>query len=222
MTTTIAFDVYGTLIDPMGIVAKLGELVGDRGAAAARTWRDKQIEYLFRRGLMGRYEDFTVCTRQALDYTCRLMQLEIPDPGREVLMAQYRQLPAYPDVTEALGQIRAPGCRMYAFSNGEPNELAALMRHAGLDADLDGIVSVHDVQSFKPDPRVYRHFLDATKSAAEHTWLVSGNPFDVLGAAACGWKTAWLRRDPAATFDPWGVEPTLAVGRLGELASRLD
>ncbi len=58
MTTTLAFDVYGTLIDPFDVSTKLSEYVGDKASQFAQIWRDKQIEYLFRRGLMREYRDF--------------------------------------------------------------------------------------------------------------------------------------------------------------------
>ena len=222
MSDTIAFDVYGTLIDPLGISAKLAEFVGDRAGEAAQLWRDKQIEYLFRRGLMRDYRDFPTCTRQAFNFTCQRLRLEVADDDRETLLAQYRELPAYADVLDSLREIRARGCRMYAFSNGAPADLAALLSHVGLGELLDGIVSVHDVQSFKPDPRVYRHFLESAGAEAEHTWLVSGNPFDVIGAHACGWQTAWLQRDPEAVFDPWGIEPTINIRELRELCAALS
>jgi 2-haloacid dehalogenase len=69
MPTMLAFDVYGTLIDPHGIVIKLQELVGVKAEEFSRVWREKQLEYSFRRGLMRSYETFAVCTSQALDYT---------------------------------------------------------------------------------------------------------------------------------------------------------
>ena len=218
---TIAFDVYGTLINPLGIATKLADVVGDDAPQVAQLWRDKQIEYLFRRGLMGDYEDFPVCTRQAFEYTCERLQLTVSDADKEMLMAQYRQLPAYSDVPAALWKIHAAGCRMYAFSNGSPDDLQALLAHAGLDSVLDGIVSVLEVRSFKPDPRVYRHFLETTESTAGQTWLVSGNAFDVIGAHACGWRTAWLKRDPALVFDPWGMQPTVTVSEMRDLADCL-
>ncbi len=110
---------------------------------------------------------------------------------------------------------------MYAFSNGQPDDLETLLAHAGLSRHLDGIVSVHAVRSYKPDPAVYQHFLDITAAESAETWLVSGNAFDVLGAQAAGWNAAWVKRDPAAVFDPWDVEPSITVADLGELADAL-
>jgi hypothetical protein len=73
MAITLAFDVYGTLINTHGVLTALEGLVGDRAKAFSNTWRDKQLEYSFRKGLMQNYETFAVCTSQALDYTLRLL-----------------------------------------------------------------------------------------------------------------------------------------------------
>lgn len=221
MTSTLAFDVYGTLIDPFDISTKLKEYIGDKAPQFALIWREKQIEYLFRRALMQDYKDFPTCTRQALEYTDARLQADLSDAAKDTLMEKYRVLPAYPGVPEALEQLKARKCHMYAFSNGHPDDLEHLLEHAGLSEHLDGIVSVHSVQSYKPDPAVYQHFLDSTDAEAEDTWLVSGNPFDVIGAQASGWNTAWLRRDPTAIFDPWDVKPTITVAELRELADAL-
>lgn len=221
MTSTLAFDVYGTLIDPFDVSTKLTEYVGDKAFQFAQIWRDKQIEYLFRRALMRDYKDFPTCTRQALLFTDERLQTDLPDAAKDTLMEQYRVLPTYADVPESLQKLKAANCRMYAFSNGHPNDLDHLLTHAGLSKHLDGIVSVHDIRSYKPDPAVYQHFLDSTNAEAQDTWLVSGNPFDVIGAEAAGWNTAWLKRDPAAVFDPWEVDATATIAEISELVEAL-
>jgi 2-haloacid dehalogenase len=217
--TVLAFDVYGTLIDPFGISQRLKSIAGDKTPAFAQMWRDKQIEYLFRRGLGRDYRPFSICTSQALDYTALQLQVELPAGDKQELLAQYRELPAYEEVAEALRRLKDAGCHNYAFSNGEPDDLAYLLAHAKLDSALDGIVSVHEVQSFKPDPAVYDHFLQQTGAAREETWLVSGNPFDVIGARTAGWRTAWVKRNPDAVFDPWEIEPDAIVTDSSELLS---
>jgi FMN phosphatase YigB (HAD superfamily) len=146
MTITLAFDVYGTLIDTHGVTTALTKHLGDQARAFSTVWRDKQLEYSFRRGLMRQYETFAVCTSQALDRTCA---------------------------------------------------------------------------AFKPDPDVYAHFLKRAGVPASEAWMVSSNPFDVLGAMAAGMRSAWVRRDPELPFDPWGMAPTLTVPGLADLAGSL-
>ncbi len=81
MTMTLAFDVYGTLIDTHGMVSELREFAGERAGEFSRIWREKQLEYSFRRGLMQNYETFAVCTRHALDYTCAFCGVPLTVPG---------------------------------------------------------------------------------------------------------------------------------------------
>ncbi|MGB5465966.1 MAG: haloacid dehalogenase type II, partial [Sedimenticolaceae bacterium] len=151
MATTLAFDVYGTLIDTHGVVTALREIVGERADAFSRAWRDKQLEYAFRRGLMGKYADFAVCTRQALDYTSASFKTELSDAQRRELLGIYQRLPAFADVQEGLTQLRDNGFRLYAFSNGSQAAVEALLETAGIRGFFLDIVSVDDLSTFKPN-----------------------------------------------------------------------
>lgn len=217
MTTTLAFDVYGTLINTHGVVAALAELVGDQAQAFSNTWRDKQLEYSFRKGLMQNYETFAVCTSQALDYTCAFYGTPLSAAQKNGLMSLYRILPAFDDVKAGLSQLKAAGFRLYAFSNGAADALEMLLGNAGIRDLFLGVVSVDDIKSFKPNPAVYSHFLRQAEVSGGSAWLISSNPFDVIGSISAGMKSAWIQRSPEAIFDPWGIEPTLRVSSLSEL-----
>ena len=218
MATTLAFDVYGTLIDTHGVVAKLEEIVGDRAMDFSSTWRDKQLEYSFRRGLMQNYRNFAVCTRDALDYTCDRYAVQMAAGQKQALLDIYRELPAFGDVQDALSDLAARDCRLYAFSNGAAEAVETLLSTAGIRESFRGVVSCDDVRSFKPNPAVYAHFLREAGATSGEAWLISGNPFDVIGAISAGMRGAWVRRSPDAIFDPWGIEPTITIKSLGELA----
>jgi len=217
MSTAIAFDIYGTLIDPHGVVEDLGSYLGDGAQAFSNLWRDKQLEYSFRRGLMRRYQNFPVCTRQALDYADSVLQTGLDESAKQALMRRYRELPAFDGVAASLQALAERGLRLFAFSNGTADAVDALLRHAGIEGYFEGVVSVDAVQSFKPDPEVYRHFAEVAGSDIGRCWLVSSNAFDVIGAVSAGMKAAWLRRSDAAVFDPWEIEPSRVIHRLDDL-----
>jgi len=215
---TLALDIYGTLINPHAIATRLREYLGERADPFSQLWRTKQLEFSFRRGLMGDYANFSVVTRDALEYTNAALDARLSASAKEKLLNDYTRLDAYEDVQEALASLRAQGRRLYAFSNGHPRDLESLLDHAGLVKLLDGIVSVHDVKSFKPDPKVYAHFCRSTNTAPAQSRLVSSNAFDIAGARACDWQTVWVKRDAGAVFDGWGPEPGTMVSTLGDLA----
>jgi len=216
MSITIGFDIYGTLINPYGVTTKLAEYT-DQSVEFARIWRDKQLEYTFKRGLMRRYENFAVCTRNALDYTDSLLDTALDDEAKQVLMETYRVLPAFDDVEGSLKVSKDAGFRLFGFSNGLQSAVEGLLEHAGISEYFDGVVSVDDVQTFKPNPDVYHYFVKQTGAELENAWLVSSNPFDVQGAINIGMKAAWLQRSHIAIFDPWGIEPTIRINNLTEL-----
>ena len=173
MAAVLAFDVYGTLIDTQGVVTRLSEYIGDQAEDFSRAWRDKQLEYSFRRGLMRSYATFAVCTSQALDYTDSYLGTGLSPDQKAALLAGYRSLPAFDDVQGALSQLRSDGHALYAFSNGTADAVETLLRTAGIRELFDGVVSVDDRQTFKPNPDVYAHCLSSTASSASDAWLVS-------------------------------------------------
>ncbi|WP_111413980.1 haloacid dehalogenase type II [Billgrantia lactosivorans] len=226
MATVLAFDVYGTLIDTHGVVTELEERLGKGGRAElaaefSRRWRDKQLEYSFRRGLMGAYVPFDQCTRESLDFTDRALQTQLSDVDKDHLMAVYARLPAFPEAAAALQRLAATGMRCVAFSNGTHDAVSGLLGQAGLLARFESVISVDEVKRFKPDPAVYAHLRHRLDVAPGDTWLISSNPFDVIGARHAGLHAAWVRRSLDAPFDPWGVEPDLTVTDLDALAERL-
>lgn len=219
MNNAIAFDVYGTLIDTQAVAGRLADLIGDKASEISRAWRQKQLEYSFRRGLMRDYRDFSDCTRAALIYACRDAGVEISEEAVEHAMHAYADLDAFADVQPGLDLLRREGFKLYAFSNGSRQAVERLLKRAEIRDYFTNIVSVEDVRSFKPDPEVYAHLLRSCGAPAEKVFLVSGNPFDILGAANVGLRTAWMRRDPKAVFDPWDVEPEITGGDFTRLAA---
>ena len=222
MAITLAFDVYGTLVDTHGIIVTLEKFVGNKAAEFSRAWRDKQLEYSFRRGLMQNYENFAVCTGNAFDYTASCFNVSFRQGDREEVMAAYRTLPAFDDVAEGLDRARKSGHRMFAFSNGSAEAVEALLMNAGIREYFIGVVSTDEMKSYKPNPGVYSHFLRRAGALGSDAWLVSSNPFDVIGAVSAGMRAAWIKRSPDALFDPWGIAPTITVKSLLDLSGQVD
>lgn len=217
---TLAFDVYGTLIDTHGVVALLETMVGDKAKAFSSTWRDKQLEYSFRRAAMQNYVTFAQCTAQALDYTCLYYKIELDEEQKKSLMSIYAVLPAFKEVKEALVKFKEKGFRLFAFSNGKQEAVEKLLVQAEVRELFLGVVSVDDLKTFKPNPGAYAHFLRSAEVNGEEAWLISSNPFDVTGSISAGLKSAWIQRSPEAFFDPWEIQPTMKATSLLELVEK--
>ena len=63
---------------------------------------------------------------------------------------------------------------------------------------------MEEVQKFKPHLDVYYHLAKKVEKSKEQMgdmWLVSGNPFDVVGAKAVGMKACWVDRGGSGWSD---------------------
>jgi 2-haloacid dehalogenase len=224
MTTTreaLAFDVFGTLVDPQAMASRIHDAVPECDAGAvARVWRTKQLEVSFRLAAMGKYEDFSWCTRRALDYALADAGATLSPAERDTLAAEYAHLDAYPDAAPAMEELRHRGHALAVLSNGTPDMLDAILRRTGLNGYLTEIISVDEVQTFKPAPVVYHHAARRLGRAPGEVRLVTSNPFDSIGAEAAGLRAAWIDRG-GRLFEPDGAPPDTVVASLAELPAAL-
>jgi 2-haloacid dehalogenase len=218
----IAFDVYGTLVDPTGIVDQLSKRFGAQASSVARLWREKTIEYSFRRALMSKYADFDECTAQALHHVSMQLGVKLDESDERALLDSYLRLPAFPDVKSGLETLRRVECKIVALTNGTERSVHTLLQYAGVSDYFSMILSAATIRTFKPDPAVYALLQRVGDIPRDQCWLVSANPFDVIGAKAHGLKAAWVRRDPTTVFDPWEFSPDVVVGTLTELSGELE
>ena len=221
MPEALAFDMYGTLVDPVGISKQLERYLPDRAQRLAEVWRQKQLEYTFRLAAMERYEDIEQVTRNALDYALAVVGRELRSEQKDALIAQYNDLERFADVGPGLERLKEAGHAMIVFSNGVPHMLDALMDAAELRPYFQGFVSVDEVKTYKPSPKTYRHAARRLERPIGEVRLVSSNPFDDIGAETAGMKSAWVDRS-GGLFDTLGSPPEIVVGTLTELADALE
>jgi 2-haloacid dehalogenase len=217
----LAFDLYGTLVDPIAISSELGRVLGDSGGReAARLWRLKQLEYSFRLTAMGRYEDFRWVTSRALDFALASVGARVPDEEAQRLAGLYDHLQPFPDVAPALRALAGLGYELVVLSNGTPDMIGNCLDNSGLGEFFGQRISADEVRLFKPSPVVYRHAAGRLSRLAGQLRLVSSNAFDCVGASAAGMRTAWVNRS-AAPFDTIGAQPDLTVPALDRLPAAL-
>jgi 2-haloacid dehalogenase len=221
MGEVVAFDLYGTLIDPIGIAAEIDRILpGGRGQEIAVLWRSKQLEYSFRLTAMRHYQDFRWVTDRALCFAAASTGVELGADAARRLIDRYDRLPAFPDALPALAGLRAEGHRPAVFSNGSPGMIERLLAASGLDEHVGQRISVDAVREFKPAPAAYRHAADVLGVPIGQVVLVSCNAFDVVGANAAGMRTVWVNRTGAA-FDTIGDRPDATITGLDGLGEAL-
>jgi 2-haloacid dehalogenase len=198
MIRAVVFDAYGTLFDVGGAARLAAAEPGGEGLARlwprlAADWRQKQIEYSWHRSLTGHHAGFDMVTADALDWA--LATAGIDDAAlRARLLALYDRLPSHPEVPGVLAEIRQPKA---ILSNGTPAMLAAACAAAGIGGAFAAVLSVEDAGVFKPHPAVYGLVPARLGVAPGEVLFVSANGWDIAGAAAFGFVTAWINRTGA-------------------------
>jgi len=188
----VVFDAYGTLYDVQSVADVTDETFPGYGELITQVWRIKQLEYTWLRSLMGRYEDFSAVTRDALVYTLNCLGLEYDDAAFARVMDRYLHLALYPDALLALEAMAEK--KLAILSNGSPDMLNALVRNSGLHRILDAVISVDTNGIFKPAPQAYALIESTLKIPPRDVLFISSNPWDVCGAKAFGLNVAWIER----------------------------
>lgn len=197
--TTCIFDAYGTLFDVAAAARVAATEPGqghwaDKWPALAADWRLKQLQYSWLRAITDDYCSFWQVTQDGLDWALARQGLDADRDLRERLLALYWELQAYPEVPGMLVALKAAGLTTAILSNGSPDMLKGAVDSAGLGEVLDDMLSVESVGVFKPDARVYDMVGQRFGCAPGEVLFVSSNGWDAAGAAAYGFRTAWVNR----------------------------
>jgi len=211
------FDAYGTLFDVNNAARSAQDSLGEKWQQLAELWRAKQLQYTWLRGLAGHHADFWQVTGDALDFALATLRIEDTEL-RSRLMNSYLVLDAYPEVPATLRRLKAAGMKLAILSNGTPAMLSAAVDHAG-GADLfDAVLSVKEVQVYKPNPAVYQLACKRLGVAAEQVCFLSSNGWDAYSAKAFGFHVLWCNRFGQA---PERIPKTLD-GEIATLSELLD
>jgi 2-haloacid dehalogenase len=166
----------------------------------------------------GLYKHFSDITNASLRHALDEFSVTLSDEDIAKLMNAYDSLGTFPDVEPGLKAIASdPSIDAYVFSNGTDAMVSSSVKQSASlspqSSIFKGLITVQEIEIFKPDPRVYHHLAKKVGKTLSHKdmesiWLVSGNPFDVVGARAAGIQAAWVDRAGKGWID-----------KLGELAS---
>jgi len=223
--TTLAFDIFGTVLDLTGSITPPSRRFLERKSAAVSAetfwdeWRARQRIEQYQDSLMQLgHSGYLETCRRALVYCLRLN--DIAYTGEEVrdLMQAWQGLSPHADVAEGLNRLRA-GFKLVALSNGEQPYLEHLERER-MRFGFDAIISVQRAGFFKPHPAVYRTGAMVLGVEPQQIMMVAAHSFDIMGARACGYRGAYVNRY-RLPYEDSPFRPDVEVRDFLELADAL-
>ena len=208
------FDAYGTLFNVHSVVARAGTGIAGDMEGLSQLWRQKQLEYTWLRALMDRYEDFWQITEAALRFALAQLQIEASESQVRRLLEGYLAPEVFPDARIALDALDA--FPRAILSNGSPAMLEAAVRNNGMESYFSSVISVDQVKTYKPCPRVYQLGVETFQLPAKEILFVSSNAWDAAGAKAFGYSVCWCNRS-ARPMDHLGFAPDIVITSLDQL-----
>ena len=238
----LVFDVFGTLVDWRGGVARdasaflkrhgarAGGAPGDPAVdphAFADAWRRRYAPSM--REIIDGRRDFT-----RLDILHRENLLAVlPEFGidpqavsagaLDALNLAWHRLDAWPDVAPALARLHER-YMMAPLSNGSVRLLVDLARRNAMP--WDAILGAETARSYKPAPEVYLRSVEALDLRPQQVCMVAAHNADLAAARRCGLRTALVlrpREHGAAQTTDLGAESDwdFVARDLGDLADAL-
>ena len=195
----LCFDVFGTVVDWRESVAReAAQALGARGIsrdwrALADAWRARyqpameevrsgrrpwvRLDDLHRENLLSLLEEYG---------TEGLNEAEIDHLNRA-----WHRLDPWPDAVEGLSRLK----RKYilaTLSNGNVALIVNMAKRAGLPWDV--ILGAEVAQAYKPLPEAYLRSIALLDLAPAECLMVAAHNDDLVAAAACGLRTAFVAR----------------------------
>jgi 2-haloacid dehalogenase len=213
----LAFDVLDTLFD----TAPLGQALESAGLPprSQALWVARTLQAGFALAASGSFRRFEEVARAALAGVVTDLGNGHVEEDLDRISALWRDLPVHADVMPALTRVRAAGVPAVALTNGDADGTRELLGRAGVGSLLEGIVSIDDVQQWKPRPEVYWHVVRLLGVPAPRVAVVTAHAWDVHGAHRAGLSTGWVDRGESRieAFDP----PDVSGKDLDEVCTRL-
>lgn len=224
----LAFDVFGTVVDWHGSVAReIMQLVpGTDGDAFALAWR-AGYQPAMRRVMSGEL-GWTLIDdlhRMILNDVLRDFGITHLDEAQQRQLNRiWHRLDAWSDSVEGLTRLKTR-FTICSLSNGNIGLLTNMAKHAGLPWDC--ILSAEVFGKYKPDPATYLGVARIFDVPPEQVMMVAAHQDDLAAARALGLHTAYVERAlefGAAHRKDVSPDPhnTLHATSLIDLAVRLD
>jgi 2-haloacid dehalogenase len=208
------FDCYGTLIDwNAGIRAELERVFGTQDSSRLL----ERYHELEPRLESESYRSYREVLTLALEELARGEGLQLPEGEAGALARSLPDWQPFPEVPEALAELRDRGWKLVILSNSDRDLIAASQKQLGVPFDL--AIVAEDVQSYKPAHGHWERFYEATTAERERHVHVGASLFhDIAPANELGLRSVWVNRlDEEA--DP---EPTREISDLAPLPNVLD
>lgn len=215
---TLFFDVNETLLSSTELNQAVAQRLGNR-PERAEAWFTSLLHHSLVESVTGSWHSFGDIAEAVLKMTAARYGVTLPadaTPLADIIAA----MPAHPDVAAGLSALQQQGFTLVALTNSSAALAEKQLSSAGLAPLFSSILSVEQVQVYKPDLRVYQWAMKEMGKPVSECMMVAAHGWDVGGAKRAGMKTAFVSRQGQALY-PLAPAPDLIVSDIQALAAQL-
>jgi putative hydrolase of the HAD superfamily len=217
----VLFDLDETLLDRSTslrafLADQFGRHIDDLGTVSLDEWRDRFL-VLDQRGLV----------HKSVVYPAILAEFGGLASAADGLLADYRSrcsrfAQPFAGMAVLLGEMRRQGLSIGIVTNGETDFQTRNIEALGLNTLVDAILISEREGLRKPAAELFHRAAAALGAPPERCLFVGDNPVtDILGAAATGMKTAWLRGSADWPLDR-PANPGATIDQVGDILGLID
>ena len=198
-TRALVFDVFGTVVDWHGSVAREARgLAKEKGlrlnaARFAKTWRAGYRPAMDRvsRG-EAPFQKIDAIHRAILEEVLAKFKItNLAEEEKAHFNLAWHRLKPWPDSVRGLKRLKSKFV-VGTLSNGNTSLLVNMAKHGGLPWDV--VFSSDTFNLFKPDPGMYLGAADRLDLKPSEVMMVAAHKPDLRAAAQQGLKTAFVKR----------------------------
>jgi len=227
----LLFDVFGTLVDWRGSIAREAkQILGPLGISKdwerfADAWREQYQPAMEEvRASRLPFSKLDELHRRNLDIVLTQFELDrVDEPTRVRLNLVWHRLDAWPDVATGLMRLRIKFL-LAPCSNGNVSLMVDLARRNGFL--WDAILGAEFARDYKPKPGVYLSSAAAFDCEPDEVMMVAAHSSDLAAAGGVGMRTAFVARSdeygPGKGESRPSVPVDLYVPDLTALADALE
>jgi 2-haloacid dehalogenase len=182
----VVFDVLGTLFHLTPLEERLG------GKAQVDAWFERLLHSATALTLAGTWQPFESLAESTLKTA--LARIDDKKIDADEVLAELAKLPPYPDAGAAFDVLEQARVTVGVLTNGGERATRKLLEGAGLEERVTEIVSVEEIELYKPHPAVYKHAAERIGVEPKNLTLIAAHAWDVAGAKAAGLNGIWIDR----------------------------
>lgn len=214
----IVFDLNGTLLDSRAVKPELRSIFGRK--LNTEEFFIRILQYSMAFSLAGKYASFSDIAVAVLGMEADARKIKLTEASSERMKAALRSLPPFREVPCSLRKLRKTGFRLAVLTNSAYEDALVQLTNAKLSGYFEHVLSVAAVRRFKPSPETYEFAARELGVQPHEMLMVAAHPWDLMGAAMAGCRTAFIHRPGKALF-PGVPKPTYVAADVAALAAQL-